>query len=283
MLNSRTFRRQFINRFVLIISTLAALLGIVMLVWILGDVVLRGFGVINWNFFTELPVPPGEEGGGLANAIIGTLVMTIAAALMAVPVGVMAGTYLSEFGKHNLFGRLVRSLSDILVSAPSIVVGVFVYLIMVKTMGHFSGWAGSVSLAILMLPVVIRTTEEMLRLVPGEMRESALALGAPYWNMMMNIVFRAAKNGMATGIMLAVARVAGETAPLLFTAMNSPYWMQSMNEPMANLTVTLFNYAMSPYNDWQELAWGAAFLITVSVLCVNIITRLILSSGRSKP
>lgn len=283
MLNSRTFRRQFINRFILIISTLAALLGIVMLVWILGDVVLRGFRVINWDFFTELPVPPGEIGGGLANAIVGTLLMTVAAALMAVPVGVMAGTYLSEFGKHNLFGRLVRSLSDILVSAPSIVVGVFVYLIMVKTMGHFSGWAGSVSLAILMLPIVIRTTEEMLRLVPGEMREAALALGAPYWNMMGNIVFRAAKNGMATGIMLAVARVAGETAPLLFTAINSPYWMQSMNEPMANLTVTLFNYAMSPYNEWQELAWGAALLITVSVLCVNIITRLILSSGRSKP
>lgn len=283
MLNSRTFRRQFINRFILIISTLAALLGIVMLVWILGDVVLRGFRVINWDFFTELPVPPGEIGGGLANAIVGTLLMTVAAALMAVPVGVMAGTYLSEFGKHNLFGRLVRSLSDILVSAPSIVVGVFVYLIMVKTMGHFSGWAGSVALAILMLPIVIRTTEEMLRLVPGEMREAALALGAPYWNMMVNIVFRAAKNGMATGIMLAVARVAGETAPLLFTAINSPYWMQSMNEPMANLTVTLFNYAMSPYNEWQELAWGAALLITVSVLCVNIITRLILSSGRSKP
>ena len=282
MLNSRTLRRQFINRLVLIISTLAALLGIIMLVWILGDVVLRGFSVINWNFFTELPAPPGEEGGGLANAIVGTLLMTVAAALIAVPIGVMAGTYLAEFGKDNIFGRLVRSLSDILVSAPSIVVGVFVYLIMVKTMGHFSGWSGAVSLAILMLPVVIRTTEEMLRLVPGEMRESALALGAPYWNMMVNIVFRAAKNGMATGIMLAIARVAGETAPLLFTAMNSPYWMESMNEPMANLTVTLFNYAMSPYNDWQELAWGAAFLITLSVLCVNIITRLILSSGRSK-
>ncbi|MDQ6996905.1 MAG: ABC transporter permease subunit, partial [Mariprofundus sp.] len=161
-------------------------------------------------------------------------------------------------------------------SAPSIVVGVFVYLVMVKTMGHFSGWAGAVSLAILMLPVVIRTTEEMLRLVPGEMREAALALGSPYWKMMLHIVFRAAKDGMTTGIMLAVARVAGETAPLLFTAMNSPYWMDSMNEPMANLTVTLFNYAMSPYDDWQQLAWGAAFLITISVLFVTITTRLLL-------
>jgi len=281
MLDSRTARRQFTNKFVLIISTLAAVLGIIMLIWILGDVAWRGFSAMDWNFFTELPAPPGEEDGGLANAIVGTLLMTVAAGMMAVPIGVMAGTYLSEFGKHNLFGRTVRSLSDILVSAPSIVVGVFVYLIMVKTMGHFSGWAGSVSLAILMLPVVIRTTEEMLSLVPNEMREATLALGAPYWKMMLHVVFRAAKNGMITGIMLSVARVAGETAPLLFTAMNSPYWMESMNEPMANLTVTLFNYAMSPYADWQQLAWGAAFLITVSVLFVTITTRLLLV-GRSK-
>ncbi len=281
MLRSRMDRRQFLNRFVLIISTCAAIVGIIMLVWILGDVAIRGLSAMNWDFFTELPTPPGESGGGLANAIVGTLLMTVAASLMAVPIGVMAGVYLSEFGKHNLFGRLVRSLSDILVSAPSIVVGVFVYLIMVKTMGHFSGWSGAVSLAILMLPVVIRTTEEMLSLVPGEMREAALALGSPYWKMMVHIVFRAAKNGMITGIMLAVARVAGETAPLLFTAMNSPYWMESMNEPMANLTVTLFNYAMSPYADWQQLAWGAAFLITISVLIATITTRLLLV-GRSK-
>ncbi|MDQ6996868.1 MAG: phosphate ABC transporter permease PstA [Mariprofundus sp.] len=281
MLQSRTARRQITNRFVLILSTCAAILGLVMLVWVLGDVALRGLSAINWDFFTELPVPPGEKGGGLANAIVGTLLMTITAALIAVPIGVMAGAYLSEFGQHNLFGWLVRSLSDILVSAPSIVVGVFVYLIMVKTLGHFSGWSGAVSLAILMLPVVIRTTEEMLRLVPGEMREAALALGSPYWKMMLHVVFRAAKDGMTTGIMLAIARVAGETAPLLFTAMNSPYWMESMNEPMANLTVTLFNYAMSPYHDWQQLAWGAAFLITISVLIVTITTRLILA-GRSK-
>lgn len=281
MLNSRTQRRRLMNRAVLMASTGAAMIGIIMLIWILGDVVVRGIGVINWDFFTALPAPPGEEESGLANAIVGTLLMTVAAGLMAVPIGMMAGIYLAEFGKHNMFGRLVRSLSDILVSAPSIVVGVFVYLIMVKTMGHFSGWAGAVSLAILMLPVVIRTTEEMLRLVPNEMRESALALGAPYWHMMVNIVLRAAKNGMITGIMLAVARVAGETAPLLFTAMNSPYWMESMNEPMANLTVTLFNYAMSPYDDWQQLAWGAAFMITVSVLVVTILTRLLLA-GRSK-
>jgi len=281
MFQSRAARRKLMNQLVLVLSTGAAMLGIIMLVWILGDVTIRGFQAVNWNFFTQLPVPPGELGGGLANAIVGTLLMTVVAALIAVPVGIMAGTYLSEFGQHNLFGRLVRSLSDILVSAPSIVVGVFVYLIMVKTLGHFSGWSGAVSLAILMLPVVIRTTEEMLRMVPSEMREAALALGSPYWKVMVHVVFRAAKDGMITGIMLSIARVAGETAPLLFTAMNSPYWMQSMNEPMANLTVTLFNYAMSPYSDWQQLAWGAAFVITASVLLVTISTRLLLAGRRN--
>ncbi|MDQ6960483.1 MAG: phosphate ABC transporter permease PstA, partial [Mariprofundaceae bacterium] len=187
-----------------------------------------------------------------------------------------SGTWLSEFGRDNTLGHIVRYLSDILVSAPSIVIGVFVYLVMVKPMGHFSGWAGAVSLAIIMLPVVSRTTEEMLKLVPHELREAALALGAPYWKIMPQVIYRAAAAGMMTGIMLAVARVAGETAPLLFTVMNSPYWMESMNEPMGNLTVTLFNYAMSPYDDWQQLAWGAAFLITMAVLATTIITRLVL-------
>ncbi len=273
---SRETRRRLTSHAVLVASTGAAMLGIVMLIWILGDVVLKGISAITPAFFIELPTPPGMEGGGLGNAILGTLLMTVTAALMAVPAGVLAGIYLSEFGRDNVFGQIIRSLADILMSAPSIVIGVFVYLIMVKTMGHFSGWAGAVSLAILMLPVVIRTSEEMLRLVPNEMREAALALGAPYWSMMLHIAFRAAKTGIITGVMLAVARVAGETAPLLFTALNSPYWVNNMNEPMPNLTVTLFNYAMSPYNDWQQLAWGAAFLITLSVLAVTLLTRLLL-------
>lgn len=275
MLISRTTRRRLTSYVVLAASSAAAIFGVVMLTWILGDVALRGIAAINLDFFTELPAPPGLEGGGLANAILGTFLMTVTAALMSVPIGVMAGIYLSEFGRNNLFGQIIRSLADILMSAPSIVIGVFVYLIMVKTMGHFSGWAGAVSLAILMLPIVLRTSEEMLRLVPNEMREAALALGAPYWNLMLNVVFRAAKTGIITGVILAVARVAGETAPLLFTALNNPYW-SSMNEPMANLTVTLFNYAMSPYDDWHHLAWGAAFLITISVLALNIFTRLLL-------
>jgi len=247
-----------------------------MLIWVLGDVTLKGIAIISPDFFTELPAPPGMEGGGLGNAILGTVLITLAAALMAVPIGVMAGIYLAEFGQDNVFGRIIRFLADILMSAPSIVIGVFVYLIMVKTVGHFSGWAGAVSLAILMLPVVIRTSEEMLRLVSNELREAALALGAPYWSMMLHVVLRSAKTGIITGVMLAVARVAGETAPLLFTALNSPYWGHDMNQPMANLTVTLFNYAMSPYSDWHQLAWGAAFLITFSILVVTLLTRLLL-------
>jgi len=277
----RRQRRILVNRIILGLSGAAAMLGLVMLTWILGDVALRGLQAVNWTFFTELPTPPGMEGGGLANAIVGTLLMTVAATCMSVPFGVLAGTWLSEFGRDSKLGGVIRYFSDIMVSAPSIVIGVFVYLVMVRPTGHFSGWAGAVSLAIIMLPVVSRTTEEMLKLVPHELREAALALGSPYWKIMPQVIYKAAAAGMATGIMLAVARVAGETAPLLFTAMNSPYWMESMNEPMANLTVALFNYAMSPYDDWQTKAWGAAFLITMAVLFATILTRLILHKRSS--
>jgi phosphate transport system permease protein len=273
-------RRILTNSIVLTLSALAAFIGLFMLSWILGDVAWKGASSIDWKFFTEIPAPPGMGGGGLANAIVGTLLMTAVATLIAVPFGILAGTYLAEFDKGGPLGRTSRFLSDILVSAPSIVVGVFVYLILVKPMQHFSGWAGAVALAIIMLPVVSRTTEEMLRLIPPEMREAALALGAPYWRMMTGVIYKAASTGIFTGVMLAVARVAGETAPLLFTALNNPYWTHSMNEPMANLTVILFNYAMSPYSDWHRLAWGAAFLITIAVLAVNILTRFILSGKR---
>jgi phosphate transport system permease protein len=274
-------RRVLMNKAVMIMSGLAAAIGLFFLVWILGYVFIKGYGAINWSFFTQLPTPPGVEGGGLSSAIAGTLIMTALASLISVPIGIIAGTYLSEFGQNTHLGHTVRFLSDILVSAPSIVIGVFVYLVMVKPMGNFSGWAGGVSLAIIMLPVVTRTTEEMLRLVPSEMREAALALGAPYWHTMVRVVFRAATAGLLTGVLLAVARVSGETAPLLFTALNSPYWSNTLNQPMSNLTVTLFNYAMSPYDDWHAKAWGAAFLITASVLFVTITTRFILRD-RSK-
>ena len=273
-------RRSYTNTIVLVLSTGAAVFGLFMLTWILVDVAMKGYSAINWDFFTEIPAPPGMEGGGLGNAVVGTLILTVVASIMAIPLGMLAGTYLSEFDKGGKLGKISRFLCDILVSAPSIVVGVFVYLVLVKPMGHFSGWAGSVALAIIMLPVVTRTTEEMLRLVPKEMREGALALGAPYWKMMFGVIYKAASAGIFTGVMLAIARVAGETAPLLFTALNSPYWMHSMNEPMPNLTVVLFNYAMSPYDDWHVLAWGSAFLITMSVLVVNIVSRIIIGGAR---
>jgi len=269
-------RRVNTNRMIIAVSTLAALFGLVMLVWILSDVAIKGMGAINWAFFTELPAPPGEEGGGLANAIVGTLILTVVAAVIAIPFGVMAGTYLAEFGSTTKLGAATRYVADILVSAPSIVIGMFVYLVVVAPSGNFSGMAGAIALAIIMIPVVTRTTEEMLRLVSKEMREAALALGAPYYKMMFGVIYRAAATGMMTGIMLAVARVSGETAPLLFTALNSPYWMESLNEPMANLTVTLFNYAMSPYEDWQTMAWGAAFVITAAILILTVTSRLLL-------
>ncbi len=275
-------RRQLSNFAVLAASTGAAVCGLTTLAWILADVAGKGVRAVNWSFFAELPAPPGVAGGGLANAIAGTVLMTSTAAALAVPIGILAGTWLAEFGRESAFASTVRYLSDILVSAPSIVVGVFVYLVVVRTTGHFSGWAGAIALAIIMLPVVARTTEEMLGLVPLELREAALALGTPYWKMMLQIVYRAARAGMLTGIMLAVARVAGETAPLLFTALNSPYWMHSMNEPMANLTVTIFNYAMSPYEDWQAKAWGAAFLITIGVLATTLAGRLLIRTEREQ-
>lgn len=255
-----------------LISSLAALLGLFFLGWILYVVLARGIGAINWAFFTELPTPPGIPGGGLANAIFGTFVMTLAAVIIGVPIGLLAGVFLSEFGK-NRFGEWIRFCSNVLMGTPSIILGVFVYGIIVLPMGNFSGIAGAVALALIMLPVVTRTTEDMLNLVPNALRESALALGAPYWKVTIGIIFRAGKTGLITGILLAVARVSGESAPLLFTALNSSFWPSSLHEPIANLTVTIFNFAMSPYPDWQAMAWGASFLITAGVLGVTVFTR----------
>ena len=256
-----------------LLSSLAALVGIAFLGWILYVVLARGLGAINWEFFTELPAPPGIPEGGLANAIFGTFVMTVLAMLIGVPIGMLAGVFLSEFGRDTRLAEWVRFCSNILMGIPSIIIGVFVYIIMVVPMKNFSGYAGAVSLAIIMLPVVTRTTEDMLNLVPNALRESALALGAPRWKVTLGVVFRAARTGLITGTLLAVARVSGETAPLLFTALNSPYWPGSLNEPTANLTVTIFNYAMSPYPDWQAKAWGASFLITAGVLGATVFTR----------
>ena len=265
--------RRFNDLLMRIISALAALLGIVMLAWILIVILQKGAAAINWDFFTQLPAPPGMEGGGLANAIVGTFLMTLASMVIGVPLGLMTGIFLSEFGRDSQVAEWVRFAANILMGTPSIIVGVFVYIIMVKPLHHFSGYAGAVSLAIIMLPVVARTTEDMLNLVPNALRESALALGAPRWRVTFGVIFRAATAGLITGVLLAVARVSGETAPLLFTALNSPYWAHSFNEPLGNLTVTIFNYAMSPYQDWQAMAWGASFLITVGVLGATVTAR----------
>jgi len=270
------FARRSIDMAIRVLSSLAALIGIAMLGWILGTVILKGYSAINWEFFTELPAPPGMPEGGLANAIIGTLLITIMAVLIGVPIGLAAGVWLAEFGQQSKTAEAIRFAANLLMGTPSIIIGVFVYVVMVMTTGNFSGTAGAVSLAIIMLPIVARTAEDMLALVPSALREAALALGVPRWKATLGIVFRAARTGLLTGTLLAIARVSGETAPLLFTALNSPFWPESFNEPTANLTVTIFNYAMSPYDDWQTLAWGASLLIAASVLGTTVMTRGIL-------
>lgn len=263
-----------------IVSTASALVGVMALFWILYEVLRKGAGALNVSFFTKLPAPPGVEGGGVVNAIVGTALMTALATLMGVTIGVFAGVFLAEFGKGMKTADAVRFSANVLMGIPSIIVGVFVYTFMVLPVGHFSGYAGAVALAIIMLPVTARTTEDIMSLVPNELRESALAMGAPRWRVIFDVVFRSAKTGLLTGVLLAVARVSGETAPLLFTALNSPYFPKSLNEPTANLTVTIFNYAMSPYEDWQRTAWGASLLIMVGVLVVNITARFIFKGAK---
>lgn len=266
-------RRKLLSASALTLSALSAAFGIFFLFWILKDVLVLGLPAMNAAFFTNLPAPPGEAGGGLANAIVGTFVITVMATVMGVPAGILAGTYLAEYGRKSRVADTTRFIADILVSAPSIVVGVFVYAVMVKPLGGFSLLAGSVALAIIMLPVVVRTAEEMLKLVPDSTREAALALGAPHWKVTVFIIYRGAMRGITTGVMLAVARVSGETAPLLFTSFNNSFWNFDVTEPTATLTVTIFNYAMGPYEEWHSIAWGAAFLITATVLVVTVLAR----------
>ena len=268
--------RRFVDLLVKVWAVASALVGIGILIWILSVVIIRGAGALDLNFFTKLPMPPGMSGGGLANAILGTIAMTVAASVISVPLGLLAGVYLAEFGQESKVADQSRFSANVLMGMPSIIVGLFAYAIVVRPLGHFSGYAGVVSLAILMIPVVTRTTEDMLRLVPNTLRESALALGAPRWKVTLAVVFRAAKAGLITGILLAVARVSGETAPLLFTALDSPYWFHSLSGPTPNLTVTIFNYAMSPYDDWVRLAWGASLVITVGVLAFTLLARFVL-------
>lgn len=272
-------QRRLVNAFNLTVSVLTTLFGLFWLGWLLWTLVDNGLQWLGPAIFTESTPPPGEA-GGLANAIVGSLMLTGTGVLIGTPVGILAGTYLSEFGKGSRLASVTRFVNDVLLSAPSIIIGVFVYELVVVTSGHFSGWAGALALALIVIPVVVRTTENMLGLVPTSLREAAAALGAPIWKVVMHIVYRSARVGILTGILLAVARISGETAPLLFTVLNNQFWSTSMNKPLANLPVVIFQFAMSPFEDWQHLAWAGALLITVSVLTLNIVARLLSRSRK---
>jgi len=272
-------RRKIGDRLIKGFSWFAASIGIGVMGWIIVVCVQRGIDAWNWDFFTELPTPPSEEGGGVANAIVGTLIMTGIATAIGVPVGFFAGVYLSEFGRRSKTTYYIRMILNIMMGIPSIIIGLFIYMILVVPMGNFSGWAGGISLAIIMLPVMARTTEDILSLVPNEMREAALAVGAPRWRATLGVVVRAARSGLLTASILSVVRDGGETAPLLFTALNSACWTINPNQPYANLTVTIYQYAGTPFPDWVAKAWGASLLIIVLVLGANIIVRLIASRG----
>jgi len=265
-------RRRLINWISLTISVLAMAFGLFWLGWILLTLLIQGLPGINLTIFTQTTPPPGSQ-GGLSNAIWGSLMMTSFATIIGTPIGILAGTYLAEFGQRGWLSPVTRFINDILLSAPSIVIGLFVYAVYVMKIGHFSGWGGTFALSIIVIPVVIRTTENMLRLIPNSLREAAAALGAPQWKVITFVTLRAARAGILTGILLAIARISGETAPLLFTALNNQFFSNNMNQPMANLPVVIFQFAMSPYDDWRSLAWAGALLITFSVLTLNIVAR----------
>jgi len=269
-------RRRLINHLVIGLSMLATAFGLLWLALVLGTLLVNGVSAITPSLFAQMTPPPGSS-GGLLNAIVGSLMMTAIATLIGTPTGILAGTFLAEYARASRLGEVVRFINDILLSAPSIIVGLFVYEAIVVHVGHFSAWAGSIALAIIMIPVVVRTTEDMLRLVPDTLREAAAALGAPKWKIIVMVAYRAAVQGMLTGVLLALARISGETAPLLFTALNNQFWSLNLDAPMANLPVVIFQFAMSPYADWQTLAWGGALLITAAILLLNISARLLAS------
>lgn len=267
-------KRKRLNQVALTLSMAAMLFGVFWLVWILWETIRQGLGGLNFALFSQMTPPPNEE-GGIANAIWGSLMMVALATFVGTPIGVMAGVYLAEYDKKGWLASITRFVNDILLSAPSIVIGLFVYTVVVVRFKSFSGMAGVIALALIVIPVVIRTTENMLVLVPSSLREAAYALGTPKWKVIIMVTLRAARAGVITGVLLAVARIAGETAPLLFTALNNQFWNADMSKPMASLPVTIFKFAMSPYENWQQLAWAGVFLITVAVLGLNILARFI--------
>jgi phosphate transport system permease protein len=268
-------RRKVVNAIALVLSLAAMAFGLVWLVWILWDTLILGFKGLNWQVLTESTPPPNAEEGGLGNAIVGSLIMVTAATAIATPIGILAGIYLAEYGQRGWFGQVTRFINDILLSAPSIVIGLFVYAIIVAKTRTFSGYAGVLALALIVVPVVVRTTENMLALIPNALREAAVALGAPKWVMIMRVTLKAARAGVVTGVLLALARIAGETAPLLFTSLSNQFFSLDLGQPMANLPVTIFKFAMSPFANWQQLAWAGVFLITLGVLALNILARVL--------
>jgi phosphate transport system permease protein len=273
-------RRRVINGVTLLLSAAATVFGLFWLAWILFVTVKKGLGAFGPHLFTQMTPPPGEESGGLANALFGSLLMNLLAVAMATPVGIAAGTYLAEYANHRRIGGTIRFVNDVLLSAPSIVLGLFVYTLVVAPFGGFSGIAGAIALGFIVLPVVVRTTDEMLRLVPSQMREAALSLGVPQWKVVVQVLYRASLPGIVTGILLALARISGETAPLLFTALNNQYWTTDLNAPMANVPVVIFQYAMSPYDSWHTLAWAGAFILTLFVLVVSLAARALVSRNK---
>lgn len=271
--NSIYRRRLVVHRIGIALSFLAMLIGVFFLLWILATLFIRGFSSLNINLLTQMTPPPGDDGGGLLNAIVGSLLMVGFSTLICTPIGILAGLYLAEYGENNWFAQTTRFVTDIMLSAPSIVIGLFVYALYVANTGHFSGWAGSIAISLIAVPVIVRTTDNMLQLVPGSLREAAFALGAPQWKVAILVRLRAVRAGVITGVLLAVARISGETAPLLFTALNNQFYTADMNKPMANLPVVIYQFAMSPYENWRALAWGGALIITLSVLSLNILSR----------
>jgi phosphate transport system permease protein len=274
-------RRIWVNRWNLAMSMLTMAFGMVFLLWILATLFVRGFQALSPMLFTQMTPPPGSD-GGLANAIYGSVAMVGVATFISTPIGILAGIYLAEFGKNGIVASTTRFINDILLSAPSIVIGLFIYTVVVAKVEHFSGWAGSLALALLAIPVVVRTTENMLRLVPNSLREAAIAMGAPMWKVILMVTLKAVRAGVITGVLLAVARVSGETAPLLFTALNNQFWSSDMNAPMANLPVVIFQFAASPFEQWQHLAWAGALLITLAVLVLNIMARVLFRQSAPK-
>ena len=270
--NARYKRRKVLNQVAMTMSVVTVAIALTFLAWILYTLFSNGFQYLSTAVFTETTPPPGGT-GGLSNAIFGSLLMVVFATLIGTPIGILAGTYLAEYGKTGWLAPTTRFINDILLSAPSIVIGLFVYEIAVHNVGHFSGWAGAIALSLIIIPVVVRTTENMMLLVPNALREAAAALGAPYWKVVMVVVYRSAKAGILTGLLLGVARISGETAPLLFTALNNQFWNTDMGKPMASIAVVIYQFALSPYDDWQHLAWAGALIITLFVLGLNILAR----------